>query len=73
LRKEAFAEDCVTSAVVVSRYQAPPGCAAHALVIDGEHLDAYGAHAVTLDGGGYRVTTAFPEIRRPFMPPRLDQ
>jgi competence protein ComEC len=71
-RREGFAEDCLRAAVVVSSYDAPPGCSSHALVIDRAMLDAHGSHAVFVENGAFRVTSAYPEIRRPFMPPARD-
>lgn len=67
-RREAFAEDCRMAAIVISRFVAPPGCAAHALVIDRAHLDRFGAHALYRQGAGVRIETAYPALRRPFMP-----
>ncbi len=68
-RSDAFAEDCGRSAVVISRFDAPAGCANHALVIDGKELHRFGAHALYREGNRLRVQTAYPSIRRPFMPP----
>lgn len=68
-RREAFVEDCRLAEVVVSRLPAPPDCALHALVIDREQLDRRGAHALYANDTAIRITTAYPEIRRPFMPP----
>ena len=71
----ALADDCRLAAVVVSRYAAPPGCSAAATVIDRTALALGGAHALYRlpdDGGGsprFRIETAYPPIRRPFMPP----
>jgi competence protein ComEC len=73
IRREALAEDCASAAIVISPYDAPPDCARHALVIDRAKLDAFGAHAIFIEGGHYRVTTAYPEVRRPFMPPARRQ
>lgn len=71
-RREAFAEDCRAVDVVVSGLPAPPGCAAHALVIDRDALDRFGSHALYAEPSGPRIETAYPEIRRPFMPPVRD-
>ncbi|HVY18477.1 MAG TPA: ComEC/Rec2 family competence protein [Bauldia sp.] len=71
-RREALAEDCLRADIVVSRYDAPPGCDTHALVIDRTASDTFGAHAVYLENGAYRVTTAYAKVRRPFMPPARD-
>jgi competence protein ComEC len=68
-RAEAFAEDCRLADVVVSRWTAPPGCSLHALVIDREQLDRFGAHAIYVRDGALEISTAYPEVRRPFMPP----
>jgi competence protein ComEC len=72
IRADAFAEDCRRSAVIVSRFAAPAGCAAHALVIDRAALARFGAHALYREGDGFRVETAYPAVRRPFMPPRAE-
>jgi competence protein ComEC len=69
LRREAFAEDCRLAAIVVTRLPAPPDCALHALVIDRETLDRFGAQALYASAEGIRIETAYPDIRRPFMPP----
>jgi hypothetical protein len=58
--------------VVISRFDAPPGCSGYAIVIDRAQLDAHGAHAVFLENGNFRVTFAYPAERRPFMPPVRD-
>ena len=73
IRREAMAEDCRLAAVVISRYPTPPGCTVAAVVVDRRRLDRFGAHALYRDGGAagstYRVETAYPGPRRPFMPP----
>jgi competence protein ComEC len=71
-RRDAFVEDCRMVAIVISRYDAPPGCANNALVIDRKALDRFGAYAVYVERSGLRVETAYPEVRRPFMPPVRD-
>ena len=68
-RSEAFDEDCRTAAVIVSPLTAPPGCDRTAIVIDRTALARFGAHALYPNGGSLRVETAYPAIRRPFMPP----
>ncbi len=71
----ALEEDCRMAAVVVSRFAVPAGCRNRAFVIDGGDVARHGAHALYRTGpsasGGpiFRVTTAYPEVRRPFMPP----
>ena len=68
-RRDAFGEDCRTAKLVLSGLNAPPGCERSALVIDREALDRFGAHALYAGTDGYRIETAYPEVRRPFMPP----
>jgi hypothetical protein len=72
----ALAEDCRMAFVVVTALDAPEGCAA--MVIDGRDLARRGVHALFLEGGAgeppaFRVTTARPEARRPWMPPLPDR
>jgi competence protein ComEC len=68
-KPDAFAEDCVRADVVISRFEAPAGCAAEALVIDRERLARRGAHALYAEAAGtFRVRTAYPEQHRPYMP-----
>jgi competence protein ComEC len=76
-KPDAFAEDCRTAVVVISRLQAPPACAEHALVLDRAVLARGGAMALyqTNDVAAppeamprFRVETAYPLLRRPFMP-----
>jgi competence protein ComEC len=68
----ALADDCRLATVVVSRFRAPDGCAA-AVVIDRDALTQGGAHALyRIAGDGpprFRAETAYPPLRRPFMPP----
>ncbi len=77
--RAALEEDCRMAAVVVSRFMAPPGCRDRAVVIDGQDVARHGAHALYATGTTqsgrpvFRVTTAYPDTRRPFMPPRPDQ
>ncbi|CAN5240780.1 ComEC/Rec2 family competence protein [soil metagenome] len=74
-RAAGFDDDCRRAAVVVSRLPAPPGCSSLAIVIDRDRLARFGAHALYgtgTDAKGkpkFRVTTAYPAARRPFMPP----
>lgn len=73
---KAFGEDCLRAAIVVSALKAPSWCGEHATVIDGPTLARSGAQAIYLDeesGAPRRVATAYPEIRRPFMPPLRSQ
>jgi competence protein ComEC len=69
IKRDAFADDCAAAAVVVSRYEAPKDCAARAVVIDGDALGTFGAHGLYVSGDGFRAATAYPAVRRPFMPP----
>jgi competence protein ComEC len=71
-QREAFDEDCRLADVVISRLKAPDACANVAIVIDGSRLRRFGAHALyrhEATPGGLRIETAYPAIRRPFMPP----
>ena len=75
----ALEEDCRMATVVVSRFAVPPGCRDRAFVIAGQDFARHGAHALYETGSDasgrpiFRVTTAYPDERRPFMPPRPDQ
>ena len=68
----ALEEDCRMAAVVVSRFPVPQSCRAFA--VDRREVARRGAHA--LYGAGedasgrpvFRVMTAYPAVRRPFMP-----
>jgi competence protein ComEC len=68
-RPDAVDEDCRQAAIVVARFDVPANCAPHGLTIDRRALALGGAHAVYVDGEQYRVVTAYPAERRPFMPP----
>jgi competence protein ComEC len=69
-RPDAVEEDCREAAIVIARFDVPAGCAAHALVIDRRALALGGAQAVYADAsGGFGIVTAYPAVRRPFMPP----
>lgn len=57
-RPEAFADDCVRAAVVVTRHQPPPACGA--LVIDSGRLAREGALALRAIDGGFAVDAARP-------------
>lgn len=73
-RPDAFAEDCRFAAIIISRFEAPPDCANKAIVVDREKLERHGSHALyrvmddTSPAQRYRITTAYPEIQRPWMP-----
>ena len=68
-RADAFDDDCRLASIVVADLAAPSGCELHAMVIDRRELGRFGAHALYPEGSGYRVETAYPAVRRPFMPP----
>src|SRR5258708_26880624 len=72
-------EDCRSAAVVISRFRPPPGCAEAATVIDEKALARGGALALyRLPTGppadasrkaSFRIEPAYPEPRRPLLPP----
>jgi competence protein ComEC len=72
---KALVEACRTAAVIVSRFRAPPDCARTAIVLDRTVLEKGGSAALcrvdeTSTGPPrFRMETAYPAIRRPFMPP----
>jgi competence protein ComEC len=79
-KPDAFDEDCRRAVVVISALEAPPGCAGETLVIDRDRLKRFGAHALYRDEGDssdkdakpeFSIRTAYPEERRPFMPPGI--
>ncbi len=71
-------EDCRMAAIVIARFAVPKNCAA-ARVIGRQELARHGAHALYRDGEdgegrpAFWARTAYPDVRRPFMPPRRDQ
>ncbi len=70
----ALHEDCRLATVVVSRFAASAACRNAAVVVDAQDVARHGAHALYVTGTKagkpvFRVTTAYPETRRPFMPP----
>ena len=72
---KALADACKTSAIVISRFWAPADCSRTAIVIDRTALEKGGSAALyRLDETStgpphFRIETAYPAIRRPFMPP----
>ena len=72
---DAFGEDCRLAAIVVTRLRrARPGARRPRMVIDRTVSPRPARIALYRDGGGaasrrFRVETAYPPIRRPFMPP----
>jgi competence protein ComEC len=77
-KPDALDEDCRSAAVVVTRFDPPPGCTAAAIVIDHTVLARGGAEALfRLPTGppneppakpSFRIEAAYPAIRRPYMP-----
>jgi competence protein ComEC len=64
---EAFEEDCVRAAVVITRRQAPADCPA--LVIGRREMDRAGAMALRRIGTGFQITPARPPTYdRPWAP-----
>lgn len=55
--KRALPEDCARATILITRREAPPGCAA-ALIVDRAYLKAHGATAIRLARDGSVVTTA---------------
>lgn len=68
LNRDAFAEDCMRAAVVVTPLFAPPGCAA-ALVIDRYRLAQTGSLILTEHGQHWQIIAArSPDEDRPWSP-----
>jgi competence protein ComEC len=72
LKPDGFAEDCRRADIVVSHLDAPPWCAAEAMVIDRSELRRRGAHALYREydaksGPTFRIEAAYPEHPRPWM------
>ncbi|MGB8278972.1 MAG: ComEC/Rec2 family competence protein [Methylovirgula sp.] len=57
LNRDAFAEDCLRAAIIVTPLLAPPGCAA-SLVIDRDRLAETGALTLTGHGQRWQITAA---------------
>ena len=55
--KRALPEDCARATILITRREAPPGCAA-ALIVDRAYLKVHGATAIRLARDGPVVTTA---------------
>ncbi len=78
-RAAALAEDCRMASVVVSRNPVPAGCRDTAFAIDASDVARHGATALYVTSRGaadapvFRATTAYGDVRRPFMPQRADQ
>ncbi len=67
LDPRALVEDCGTASVVAGAFDTP-ACAAHA-VIGREALRTGGAQAIYIEEGKFRIRTAYPAVRRAWMPP----
>jgi competence protein ComEC len=66
--KRAFSEDCARATVVVTRLEAPPGCAA-TYVLDRKFLAAHGSTTLRFAADGVVVETAKrPGETRPWRP-----
>jgi competence protein ComEC len=80
-KPDALDEDCRLAAVVITRFPAPAGCASVATVIDRDVLARGGAEALYRVPSGpfpaaagpgkprFRIVSAYPANRRPFMAP----
>lgn len=55
--KRALTEDCLRADILITRREAPPGCAAH-LIVDRVFLAAHGATAIRFGSDGPIVITA---------------
>jgi hypothetical protein len=70
----ALEEDCGVAAMVIARFAVPSRCRETTFVIDRRDVAHHGAHALYADGEDesgrpiWRVRTAYPDVRRPFMP-----
>jgi competence protein ComEC len=73
LDPRALAEDCAAAAVIAGAFDAPANCPAARSIIDRDGLARGGSHSLYLregEGGPvFRVRTAYPPVRRAWMPP----
>jgi len=73
LDPRAFVEDCGRAAAIAGAFDPPADCDAARIVIGRDALARYGAHALYLEEGkggpDFRVRTAYPPVRRAWMPP----
>jgi competence protein ComEC len=70
----ALSDDCTRASVVISPHVAPRSCGDKAMVIDRKVIAQGGSVALTRTAGdAFRITTAYPPLRRPFMPPAAAQ
>jgi competence protein ComEC len=67
----ALSDDCSRASVVISPHVAPLSCGDRSTVIDRKVVAQGGSAALYARSAaaGFRITTAYPPIRRPFMPP----
>jgi hypothetical protein len=74
LRAEALAEDCRLAGIVITRFAVADGCGRAAIVIDKRTLARgsaalYRAPDADDTAARFTVESAYPPLRRPFMPP----
>ena len=76
LDPRALAEDCEAAAVIAGAFDAPANCPAARAIIDRGGLARGGSHSLHLkegEGGPvFRMWTAYPPVRRAWMPPAPD-
>jgi competence protein ComEC len=70
----ALADDCARAEVVVSSFRSPASCGDKATVVDRRASAQGGSVALHAKEGetgpsAFTMTTAYPPLRRPFMPP----
>lgn len=63
---DAFAEDCINNALVITRLYAPSWCQAE--VIDATALTKFGVHEIFVSGDKLNIVAATPNILRDFRP-----
>jgi competence protein ComEC len=65
----ALRDDCTAAAILVLKFEGPPGCNPSGALVDPAALAARGAHALTVVGGRVRVeTVADARGERPWAP-----
>lgn len=74
----ALPDDCLRAILVVSPYVAAASCGERAMVVDRKVTGTGGAVALIRNGdksgaAAFSMTTAYPPIRRPYMPPARGQ
>jgi competence protein ComEC len=65
-RYDAFAEDCATVDLVVTRLYAPDWCRAEAAVVDAGDLRRLGSQALVWQNGQFARSTAVTDLHRPW-------